>query len=324
MENRQKKKNADCNQVILDHFWSLGEASEEKRCRSAQVILKTLSTQVEKDKEKNDVLYCLKRLIKGLASNNEFARHGYCVLLTRLLAQFSDNVTVEEVLNLADKEYGNDRGKKLENLDSEYVIAWTLLLGCLNKSQRLLKETKPELLTRVWSSLWTLGLNKPYVEIIICSILNLFYDSFDKNEQMFYQVVLSTLKKVEDNDKNMIFLTYVVLLARQKFPKTATVFANEFISEKLHKLENSNFKKVVSLIKETTKYSPNLHPVVEMLLSVFFQLEPSKAPKLCSVLIEDIFKEDIKKFFLGFKIVKILLKKVENPELVSICHLLNF
>lgn len=324
MAKEQKKKNADCNQVILDHFWTLSEKSEDKRCRSVQVILKTLNAQVEKENEKNDILYCLKRLIKGLASNNEFARHGYCVLLTRLLAQFPEHLAIDEVLELTEKEYGAKKGKKLENLDSEYVIAWTLLLGCLAKSQRLHKETRPEPFTRVWSALWTLGLGKPYVEIIICSVLDIFYDAFGENEKLFNQVVLSPVKENDGGDKNMIFLTYVVLLARQKFPKSAGAFANEFISTNLYKLGSTNYKKVASLIKETTKYTPNLHPTVEMLLSLLIQLEPANASKLCPVLIEVIFKDEINKFFLGFNIVKIILKQVKDPEMVSIDIFVEF
>src|SRR5699024_9218063 len=131
-KNKPSKAHANCNQVILDHFWNICDQSEEKRCRSIQVILQPLSHQVQSSTN-HYVSYCLDRLVRGLISTREFARHGFCVLLTKILAQFPEQSDLNDVLDLAEKEYG----QKVAESSSESAISWALLIGCILKSERV-------------------------------------------------------------------------------------------------------------------------------------------------------------------------------------------
>ena len=323
-KNKPTKVNANCNQVILDHFWNICDQSEEKRCRSTQVILQTLAHQV-KSNANNDVSYCLDRLIRGLISTREFARHGFCVLLTQILSQFHEQSDLNDVLELAEKEYG----QKVAESNSESAISWALLIGCILKSGRVTLESDAQILTRLFDYLFRLGLKKRYVEIIVCNLLSLFYDIFQDNPKKFKKMVLEKLKENDEKEiKNTIFYVYLILLALKKFPSATESRFGDFISNHIYKANSNDFAKVLSLLKETTKCHPNVHPIIQLLVETIFQIDPDNFSNLCSNIVDSIFMVNLDKTSLGFEIVRILLQFVDAQQVsdmpIDVCLLITF
>lgn len=308
VKNKTNKGNANCNQVILDHFWNISDQSEEKRCRSTQVIIQTLTNQVN-SKSSNDVAYCVDRLIRGLLSSREFARHGFCVLLTTILELFPEQSNLKEAFELAQKEFG----LKVAENTSESTISWTLFLSCILKSGRISLDTDDELITQLFDYLFRLGTKKKYVEIIACNLLSLYFNIFTEKAKMFKKTVLPLWK--EHEDKKSLFYAYFILLARKHFPKGSSECFNDFFNSNIYQIGSNDYSNVLSLLKETTTYHPNVHPINELLVSTLFDIEPENFATLCSAIVEDIFKVNWEKASLGFEMTRILLK-FTTPEQV--------
>ncbi|KAH9409690.1 Myb-binding protein 1A [Tyrophagus putrescentiae] len=261
VKTKTNKGNAPCNQVILDHFWNISDPSDEKRCRSTQVILQTLASQINNpNNASNDVGYCIDRLTRGLLSSRDFARHGFCVLLTSILEQFPEQSNIAEVFEQAQKEYG----LKVAENTAETTISWTLFLGCILKSGRVTLDIGGDLITQISDYLFRLGSKKNYVEIVVCNLLPLYLNIFAEKP----------------------------------------------------KLGSNDYGQVLSLLKETTAYHPNIHPINELLVTTLFEIEPENVASLCSAIVEDVFKVNWAKSSLGFEMTHIMLK-LATPEQVE-------
>lgn len=301
----KNKSNANCNQVILDHFWHICDASEVKRVKSIQTILQTLAHQVA-NSQNTDIDYCLHRLIKGLVSAREFSRHGFCVLLTQILAKFPENVHLNQVIEMSESEYG----KEMKNANPESAISWALLIGCLLKSESINIRTDEQILSQIFDILCTLGTKKNYVEIMVCSLLGLFFDIFHANASVFEKIVVTRISE-EDGG---LFSIYLVLLAYQKFPSATKSLFDRVMSERVYKSNSKDYGKAIGVVKETTKYHPNIHPINELLIQTITSYEPKNAEAFFSKTVEEIFKVNLEKTFLGFDIVCTLLKYCDEHQ----------
>lgn len=313
---QKNKANASCDQVILDNFWKICETSEERRVRSIHIILNKLNHQVKLKLPKNDISYCLERLIKGLVSAREFARHGFCVLLTKLLADFKDHVELKNALDIASREYGKD----IFNSKPENAIAWSLFIGALLKSGIITVETDETILSKLYDLTFKLGTKKNYVEIIACDLMTSFFNILKSSEDSFEIIVSNHLKENEKEYKNSIFFKYCILLAHKHFP-TLSSFATNFIGNHIYKKKSKDYSKAISLLKETTTYTPNVHPIIELLTTVILDLD-DKDIEFCSKVTESIFKVNLEKTSLGFEIVKLFIKNIESDQ-VSLLNTLN-
>ncbi len=88
---------------FLNYFWDLASADDAKRLAASVSIIEHLrscsaasddSSVLSKDGE-----YSLKRLVRGLASSRESARHGFATCLTEMIRSI-DGVGISEVLEL--------------------------------------------------------------------------------------------------------------------------------------------------------------------------------------------------------------------------------
>lgn len=306
-KSRAIKVNANCNQVILDHFWNVCDVSEEKRIKSVQVILKTLSHQLSSN-QNSDIDYCIQRLVRGLVSTREFSRHGFCVLLTQILMNFSDQINVTEVIEVAEKEFGSN----LDNCLPENVIAWILFVGCLIKS-KIIKQDSSLLIIQIFDILYNLGSRKNYVEVMVCNLMPLLFDVV-QNEFTFESVLLNKIENYEKENKNLLFFVYLVLLSYKKYPTVTKPYFDRLLTQKVFKLNSKDYGKIVSLLKESTKYFPNLHPINELLIKTILEIDSKNASLFLSKIVEDLFKVNLEKTSLGFDVVCILLKHCNENQ----------
>mgnify|MGYP002649481417 CR=1 FL=1 len=309
VKTKTNKGNAPCNQVILDHFWNISDPSDEKRCRSTQVILQTLASQINNpNNASNDVGYCIDRLTRGLLSSRDFARHGFCVLLTSILEQFPEQSNIAEVFEQAQKEYG----LKVAENTAETTISWTLFLGCILKSGRVTLDIGGDLITQISDYLFRLGSKKNYVEIVVCNLLPLYLNIFAEKPKVFKKTVLPMWEAHED--KKSLFYAYFIMLARKHLSLRECF--TKFFNSNVYQLGSNDYGQVLSLLKETTAYHPNIHPINELLVTTLFEIEPENVANLCSAIVEDVFKVNWAKSSLGFEMTHIMLK-LATPEQVS-------
>nr|XP_027194565.1 rDNA transcriptional regulator pol5-like [Dermatophagoides pteronyssinus] len=302
-----QKSNANCNQVILDHFWHLSGSSDDRRCRSVQIIVQNLAKQISND-QYNDLSYCLDRLIRGLTSTREFSRHGFCILLTELLQHFPQHTDITNVIKIAEKEFGHFKS----DFDSELTIGWTLFISCLLKSKRITKSTDKEILSKLFETLFLIGCKKSYVEIIVCELMNNFYEVFSNDSDLFQEIVVDRLKNMDDHG-NKLFKTYLMLLCFQKFQ-----LSKEFIVKNVYKPNSKDFTNIIKLIKETSKFQPNIHPIIASFTALIKEIDNKNLDAYFTRLVEEIFKVDMVKTSLGFDIIPIMLENVSHHSQIKL------
>jgi len=69
---------------ILETFWALADISSAKRIQAAKELIISLRAVGEQSLESQEMSYCLKRLVRGLASSREGARQGFAMALTEV------------------------------------------------------------------------------------------------------------------------------------------------------------------------------------------------------------------------------------------------
>ena len=86
------------NREFLNCFWDLAVDDADKRVSACHELLQF----VQQSKDTTiDVGYTVKRLINGLSSSRESARHGFCACLTSVIQ--ANIVPVESVFELIDE-----------------------------------------------------------------------------------------------------------------------------------------------------------------------------------------------------------------------------
>ena len=91
---------------ILAFFWDLASIDEEKRLAASESLLEALQEAQQTHEEKTpgeacvELVYTVRRLVRGLASPRDGARQGFGAALIEVLCVFERQVTVESVLEL--------------------------------------------------------------------------------------------------------------------------------------------------------------------------------------------------------------------------------
>ena len=81
------------NKAFLAYFWDLALDDSSKRLSASQGILEYVENSIKTQKCMNeegtmtvDLDYALKRLVRGLSSSRDSARHGFATCLSKLLS----------------------------------------------------------------------------------------------------------------------------------------------------------------------------------------------------------------------------------------------
>ncbi|XP_071945191.1 myb-binding protein 1A-like protein [Antedon mediterranea] len=127
-------------QHLMNTFWSLAAANDEKRVSGANTLLKILQNkQSLHDNEEtlcDDVIYSLQRLVKGLASSRQGARQGYATALSELLTLLPI-ISLKEVFSLIKKHLHSNSSKQEER---EHMFGQVFAYIAVVQSGRLQAE----------------------------------------------------------------------------------------------------------------------------------------------------------------------------------------
>lgn len=81
------------NQAFLAYFWDLAVDDQSKRLNASRGILEHVAISIKTQKGMNeegtmtiDLDYTVKRLVRGLSSSRDSARHGFATCLSKLLS----------------------------------------------------------------------------------------------------------------------------------------------------------------------------------------------------------------------------------------------
>ncbi|CAG2161742.1 unnamed protein product [Oppiella nova] len=302
------KRRRDADQRILDQFWVICDPNQHKRNKSLKLIVDILMRQHDTNGT-NDVMYCLERVIRGMASARQFARHGFCVLLTQLLVIFEERIPLEMVFELSERHL--QKIQDVSNHDS--VIGWSLVMASLIKSGRLNAGTADEIWDKTFEVLYSLGMSKQYIELVVCDLFTQFMPLMD-TKVLFDKIVWTRLKTdLKTDNRFKPFFIFVCLFISDRFPKYCDKKGEiNFIlkSETLHKLS--------LIIKESTAYQPLVHPMNRQIVKHFLN-NKTDFSKFWSKCVDDMLftPNQIEKGFLGFELIKIVLPLITSTDDVS-------
>lgn len=72
------------SQPILETFWALADINPTRRVQAAKELVASLKAAQALTPDAQEMAYCLKRLVRGLASSREGARQGFAMALTEV------------------------------------------------------------------------------------------------------------------------------------------------------------------------------------------------------------------------------------------------
>ncbi|CAG2108933.1 unnamed protein product, partial [Medioppia subpectinata] len=299
------KRRRDADQRILDQFWVICDPNDTKRNKSLKLIVEILVKQNDTNGS-NDVMYCLDRVIRGMASARQFARHGFCVLLTQLLMTFEEKISLEVVFELSEKHL--QKIKDVSNHDS--VIGWSLVMASVIKSGRLKADTSEDVWDMAFNVLYSLGMSKQYIELVVCDLFTQFMALLNK-KALFDKIVWTRLEtdlKTANRFKPFFIFKYCEKRGEINFIVK---------SDELHRLS--------LIIKESTAYQPLVHPMNKQIVKHFLtnKTDFTKFWSTCvevqiRLSLEALFTPNqIEKGSLGFELIKICFPLITSKDTVS-------
>ena len=90
------------NSKFLSSFWDLASDERDKRIHAAHTIVESVSVSNTNYGNSTDMEYALKRLVRGLGSSRESARHGFVTCLTELFT-VNKSIDADMVFALIDE-----------------------------------------------------------------------------------------------------------------------------------------------------------------------------------------------------------------------------
>jgi len=120
---------------ILETFWALADINASKRVQAAKELIISLRAVADQSPESQEMTYCLKRLVRGLASSREGARQGFAMALTEVLHTFH-YVPVSTVLDLMQNNLVVSGSAKSQE-EKDVYFGWIFGLMAIIRSGRL-------------------------------------------------------------------------------------------------------------------------------------------------------------------------------------------
>ncbi|GAB1602641.1 myb-binding 1A [Argonauta hians] len=304
----------DVDREILDLFTVLAVASKENRIAAVAELIEKLNVkQSDATEPCQEVLYSLKRLIKGLSSTRKLARVGYPLALCQILRQFPgiDAPTVlqmiEEYLDLSKADSATEK----TNMEVGIALAYSAVI----QSDLLLKGNTSAALQPLLHQLMTFQSDRAYVQHIWRQCLPLYirklvtHPEFDSHIWPPLQSHLSqgwtdaTPERLE-----------VLLLCKHHLPaKVDKQFLKQHwlsktvVSKKTHRL-------VLAVLEESTRGHPIIHNVGKLLLQ---DLPPDGITDFWTEVGEILFHGELSKRRLGMFLLSELIRKPLTIEQIS-------
>ncbi|KAI1292113.1 rDNA transcriptional regulator pol5 [Halotydeus destructor] len=314
-ENRDKPfKGPLVSQQLLDSFWLISDASDQRRLQGCTKILAIVAEDSAAGDGKS-LEYCVQRLVKGMSSSRQFARRGFSVLLTELLQLYP--VEIGKVLKCA-----HDNLENYSKTEAPNAIGWLMVVMSIVNSGRMLGNIGKKEELQIYDIIYKLGKTKEYLEIPTMEFLQAAVTDQLLNVDAFAKHILPQLfeKTPKDGPQSLHSLFLYVFLHNVR-PNLQTI---DFVLE-------DHYTTLDALTKSASGSLPHLHPTLKELVKAAL-----KKGEICS-----FWKSVIEKAFfvsgcgndkmaLGYLLVEYILPIVGADDLKTIlsgeflrCFILN-
>ncbi|KZS17796.1 Myb-binding protein 1A [Daphnia magna] len=254
------KSSKGLSQQFLDLFWKLADKEASIRLTASLEIIKHIESALSSASQLN---YTIGRLVQGLASNRECARHGYYITLVGILKALDATQLTNQIIHEAIKNRLVAEGNKKERIDQH--VGQVLAYGALLKSGRL--NDKEEMLL-VINQLIIGSKIKNYIQPVAYGFLEELCQKVDA--ETFKGTVWPLLKpelSLPWGDQTFDTLN-LLLVAQSKFPKIVDkrFWKETFGSSNISKPEC--FSELTTLI--LTNSSSGDHPLFAKIAKILF------------------------------------------------------
>ncbi|KAK4004573.1 hypothetical protein OUZ56_006306 [Daphnia magna] len=254
------KSSKGLSQQFLDLFWKLADKEASIRLTASLEIIKHIESALSSASQLN---YTIGRLVQGLASNRECARHGYYITLVGILKALDATQLTNQIIHEAIKNRLGAEGNKKERIDQH--VGQVLAYGALLKSGRL--NDKEEMLL-VINQLIIGSKIKNYIQPVAYGFLEELCQKVDA--ETFKGTVWPLLKpelSLPWGDQTFDTLN-LLLVAQSKFPKIVDkrFWKETFGSSNISKPEC--FSELTTLI--LTNSSSGDHPLFAKIAKILF------------------------------------------------------
>lgn len=239
------------------------------------------------DRTVADLMYALRRLLRGLASPRESSRLGFAVVLTELLSRISYAVTAKEILVLVLK-YSNAQGaaSRQEQKDLMFAKLFGIMSlvqsGLLSQSTTTLGDFKRSIRVLIALSQDKQWMAESCAWVMVSAFSRLAQTSLEwadeANAWMLTQ--LSTTKEVT-SEKVAVLLT----LGKDADPQFFSDNSPRYLRRE-HPLSTSNLPQMAKILREAvpsegedavtgarSRWQPKIHFVWDIILDTFFDQE---------------------------------------------------
>ncbi len=128
---------------------------------------------------------------------------------------FEEKVSLELIYSLSETHLG--KINEISNHDS--VIGWSLVIASVLRSKRLTFDVKEEIWRKTFDVLYTLGLKKFYIELVVCELIRDFIILLIDKQNLFQKIVWNKLENdLKTDNKHKPFVIYTILIVLQYFP----------------------------------------------------------------------------------------------------------
>ncbi|XP_074641701.1 myb-binding protein 1A-like protein [Tubulanus polymorphus] len=276
-----KKKIHPVDSTLLDTFWNLSVEDENTRFNACEKLIQILQLKSstprpskdekdEDDEEENkELMYTLKRLIRGLASNRQWACPGFAMALTQVLRMFP-SISVSQLLKLSDSEF--TVGTKDTKQDRTGIYrAQVMVYLCLVQSD-IVKNASNSDIGKIMNSLLQIRQERNFLQQLCIHTISQI--SSKVSQKIFTKAILPLLNEELTlgwkNCKSADSLLLLILISRSQ----PTVINEKFMREHWNGssiLVEHNFKYLAEIMMNSWVNKPPMHSVCVEILRTALQ-----------------------------------------------------
>lgn len=232
-----------------------------------------------------DLMYALRRLLRGLASPRESSRLGFAVVLTELLANIRYAVTAREILVLVLK-YSNPQVAASRQEQKDFMFAKLFGIMCLVQSELLVQQTATiGEFKRCMRILITLSADKPWMAESCAWVMVNALAQIQQKDVAWAQEAHAWMSE-QITATNELSPEKLAVLLQLSHTAPADYFHNIALPSmrKEHPLSTANLPQLARVLKEAipaendanatvgarSRWQPKIHFVWDLILDVYF------------------------------------------------------
>jgi hypothetical protein len=327
-QQQQQQQQTKEHAKMLEAFWKLSEYNQNTRLDGIQQIVNYFK-QLDAEKNRENYMYVLNRLIKGLASNRKCSRLGFSCCLTELI-NLENKLNVQDLVDMGKKMLSNSKTdvmltkEELRHMHIGYLfiyLCWIQSKTLLNKTD-IVKQAAADLNDMRKKQDIKFYIQELYLQALILLIKKL--DNKDLFKSLILSQINSDLKEAilsnQNKNKETAFRSNLNLLLAclNKYHdvtvENLSASSGDFSMKKI--FNTKNFDLFFDLLSQSSESLPNLQPICVELIDYLVKHNQVYLKQMWSDLLDSklCMKREAEKKLVCFKIYLYTLNQVNKSN----------